>query len=55
MSRHTDMLIEILQLRAENLRLTKRLAQMDDLAREMYYQFRFVACGARSAIDQSCR
>jgi len=41
MSQHTDLLIENLQLKAENLRLTKQLEQMNSLAREMYYEFRF--------------
>jgi hypothetical protein len=58
MSGYTDLLIENsqflienLQIKAENLRLTQQLEHMNNLAREMYYEFRLVACGARSAID----
>jgi len=34
-------LIENLKLQAENLRLRRQLDYMNNLAREMYYQFRF--------------
>ena len=41
MSENTDLLIENLKLQAENLRLRRQLDYMNNLAREMYYQFRF--------------
>ncbi len=41
MSENTELLIENLKLQAENLRLRQQLDYMNNLAREMYYQFRF--------------
>jgi hypothetical protein len=41
MSENTELLIENLKLQAENLRLKRQLDYMNNLAREMYYQFRF--------------
>lgn len=41
MSENTELLIENLKLQAENLRLRRQLDYMNNLAREMYYQFRF--------------
>ena len=41
MSENTELLIEDLKLQAENLRLRRQLDYMNNLAREMYYQFRF--------------
>ncbi len=41
MSKNTELLIEDLKLQAENLRLRRQLDYMNNLAREMYYQFRF--------------
>jgi len=41
MPENTELLIENLKLQAENLRLRRQLDYMNNLAREMYYQFRF--------------
>ena len=41
MSENTELLIENLKLQAENLRLKQQLDYMNNLTREMYYQFRF--------------
>ncbi len=41
MSENTELLIENLKLQAENLRLRRQLDYMNNLAREMYYQFHF--------------
>jgi len=41
MPENTELLIENLKLQAENLRLRQQLDYMNNLAREMYYQFRF--------------
>jgi hypothetical protein len=41
MPENTELLIENLKLQAENLRLSRQLDYMNNLAREMYYQFRF--------------
>ncbi|MEG4838332.1 hypothetical protein [Microcoleus sp. B9-D4] len=40
MSEYTNLLIENLQIKAENLRLTQQLDHMKNLTREMYYEFR---------------
>ena len=41
MPENTELLIENLKLQAENLRFRRQLDYMNNLAREMYYQFRF--------------
>jgi len=41
MPENTELLIENLKLQAENLRLRRQLDYMNNLAHEMYYQFRF--------------
>jgi hypothetical protein len=41
MPENTELLIENLKLQEENLRLKRQLDYMNNLAREMYYQFRF--------------